>query len=162
MDIQILIGLLLTILPISELRIGLPVIIEYCVRNEISIWPYFLLVLILNIFIIFLIFIFFDFVHELFMKFRWYRNVIGHMLKRLQKKVSKVRSKMDKWGYLALMFFVAIPLPGSGAWTGALIAWIIGLDRLKSFVAITFGVIVAGLIIFLVSLGSLGLFNGFY
>ena len=60
------------------------------------------------------------------------------------------------------MFFVAIPLPGSGAWTGTLIAWIIGLDRLKSFVAITFGVIVAGLIILLVSLGSLGLFNGFY
>ena len=162
MDIQILIGLLLTILPISELRIGLPVIIEYCVRNGISIWPYFLLVLILNIFIIFLIFIFFDFVHESFMKFRWYRNAIGHMLKRLQRKVNKVRNKMNKWSYLALMFFVAIPLPGSGAWTGTLIAWVIGLDRLKSFVAIAFGVIVAGLIILLVSLGSLGLFNGFY
>ena len=96
------------------------------------------------------------------MKFRWYRNAIGHMLKRLQRKVNKVRNKMNKWSYLALMFFVAIPLPGSGAWTGTLIAWIIGLDRLKSFIAIAFGVIVAGLIILLVSLGSLGLFNGFY
>ena len=159
MDSQILIGLLLTVLPVSELRGGLPVIIEYCVRNEVSVWPYFFLVLILNILVIFLIFMFFDFLHEILMKTRWYRAVMGRMLKRLQKKVDKVEKKMDKWGYFALMFFVAVPLVGTGAWTGTMVAWALGLDRTKSFIAIATGVIIAGLFVLIF---SLGFFNGLY
>ncbi|MFH1521780.1 MAG: small multi-drug export protein [archaeon] len=159
MDIQILIGLLLTVLPVSELRGGLPIIVEYAVRNGVSVWPYFLIVLILNILIIFLIFMFFDYLHETFMKKKWYRDAIGRMLKRLHKKVGRVRSRMDKWGYFALMFFVAIPLPGTGAWTGTMIAWALGLDRLKSLVAIATGVVIAGL---LVLVFSFGLFNGIH
>ena len=159
MDTQILIGFLLTVLPVFELRGGLPVIAEYCVRNGVSIWPYFLIVLILNILLIFFIFIFFDFLHELFMKTKWYRTAIGKILKRMQGKVEKVESKMGKWGYFALMFFVAIPFPGTGAWTGTIVAWILGLDRLKSIIAIGTGVVIAGL---LVLIFSLGFFNGIY
>ena len=159
MDSQILIGLLLTVLPIFELRGGLPVVMEYVVRNGLSIWPYFILVLVLNILVILLIFMFFDFLHELLMKLEFYRKVVGRILERVQGKVDKVQERMNRWGYLALMFFVAIPLPGTGAWTGTLIAWVLGLDRWKSFVAIATGVIIAG---FLILLLSLGLFNGFH
>ena len=158
MDVQILIGLLLTILPVFELRGGLPVIVEYAVRNGVSVWPYFLIVLILNILLIFLIFMFVDFLHEMFMHVKWYRAVVGRVLRRLQRKVERLEYKMDKWGYLALMFFVAIPLPGTGAWTGTMAAWVMGLNRLKSSVAISAGVIIAGLIVLFLSLG----FFGFY
>ena len=157
MDVQILIGLLVTVLPVFELRGGLPIIIEYAVRNGVSVWPYFFLVLILNIAVIFLVFLFFDFLHGMFMELRWYRKVVGGILRRFQRKVDKVESKMDKWGYFALMFFVAIPLPGTGAWTGALVAWIMGLNRLKSFFAIAAGIVIAGFIILFL---SLGIFNG--
>jgi len=159
METQILIGFLLTLLPVFELRGGLPIIVEYVVRNGLSIWPYFLIVLILNILVIFLIFMFFDFIHKFFMKTKWYQNFIGHLIKRVQKKVRRVKNRMDKWGYLALMLFVAIPLPGTGAWTGTLVAWTMGLDRLKSFFAIAAGVIIAGL---LVLFFSLGFFNRLY
>ena len=77
MDLQILLGLLSTVLPVSELRVGLPIIVEYTVRNRLSVWPYFLIVLILNILVIFLIFMFFDFLHELLMKTETYRWVVG-------------------------------------------------------------------------------------
>lgn len=156
MDIQILIGLLLTVLPVFELRGGLPIIIEYVIKNNLSILPYFLLVLALNISVIFFIFLFLDFLHNVFMKWRWYAKIIGRILNRIQKKVDKIELKMNKWGYLALVFFVAIPLPGTGAWTGTIAAWIIGLDRLKSFIAIAMGVIIAGLLILLFSLGIFG------
>ncbi len=159
MDTQILIGLLLTVLPIFELRGGLPIIIEYLVKNNLSIWPYFLLVLILNISIIFLIFMFLDFLHEKFMRLRWYKKIIGKILLKIQKKADKIEIKMNKWGYLALMLFVAIPLPGSGVWTGTLVAWIIGLNRSKSFFAIAAGTIIAGLLVLLL---SLGIFAGFH
>ena len=156
MDTQILIGLLLTVLPVFELRGGLPVIVEYAFRHNVSIWPYFFIVLILNILVILLIFMFFDFLHEIFMNMKWYRVLIGRALKRLQRKADKIHKRMDKWGYLALMFFVAVPLPGTGAWTGTMVAWIIGLDRFKSFIAISAGIIIAGLFVLLF---SLGLFN---
>jgi uncharacterized membrane protein len=156
MDLQLLIGLLLTVLPVFELRGGLPVIVEYALSNGESVWPYFLIVLILNILVIFLIFLFFDFLHELFMRFSWYRKIVGHFLRRLQKKVDKLEKRMDNWGYLALMGFVAVPLPGTGAWSGTLVAWIMGLDRMKSFLAIASGIVVAGLLILLFSLGLFG------
>jgi len=159
MDIQILLGFILTVLPVSELRGGLPVIVEYTVRNGLSIWPYFLLVLVLNISIILIIFMFFDFLHELLMRTRIYRKIISGVLIRLQKNVDKVQRRMDNWGYLALMLFVAVPLPGTGAWTGTLVAWAMGLNRQKSFVAIALGVIIAGLLILF---ASLGFFSGIY
>ena len=158
MNVQLLLGFLLTLLPVFELRGGLPVIVEYTVRNNLPIWPYFLIVIILNILLIFLIFLFFDFLHKLFMRIKFYRKVVGKVLDRVQKKVDKVQKRMDRWGYLALMFLVAIPLPGTGAWTGTLVAWVMGLDRLKSFIAIALGVIIAG---FLVLFLSLGFFLGF-
>ena len=159
MATQILIGLLLSILPVFELRAGLPIVVEYALRNGLSIWPYFLLVLIANILAIFLVFVFFDFVHDALMRLKWYRVVVGRVLKRLQRKVVRVEDKMDRWGYFALMFFVAVPLPGTGAWTGGFVAWAMGLDRMKSFFAIAAGVIIAGLIVLLL---SLGIFGNFY
>lgn len=159
MDTQILIGLLLTILPIFELRGGLPIIMEYAVRNGLSICPYFLLILFLNIIVIIFIFIFLDFLHESFMKIRWYRRVIKRVLNRIQGKVRKIEKRTNEWDYFALMLLVAVPLPGTGAWTGTLIAWILGLNKVKSFIAIAIGITIAGLIMLLL---SLGLLNGFF
>ena len=158
-NVQVLIGLLLTVSPVFELRAGLPILIEYAVRNGVSVWPYFFLVLVLNIAVIFLVFLFFDFMHGMLMNVGWYGRVIGRVLGRLQRKVDKVKSGMNRWGYFALIFFVAIPFPGTGAWSGTLVAWVMGLDRVKSFFAIAAGIIIAG---FLVLLISLGFFNGFY
>lgn len=159
MDIQIWIGILISILPIFELRGGLPIVIEYSIRNGVSIWPYFFIVLALNILVIVFVFMFLDFIHNKFMKWKWYEIRMGRILKKIQIKADKVKSKMDKWGYLALTFFVAIPFPGTGAWTGCLIAWMMKLDRLKSFIAIATGITISGLIILFI---SLGIFNSLY
>jgi len=152
-DIQILVGLLLTILPTIELRAGLPVVVEYAIRNGVPIWPYFLIVIVLNVLLILFIFMFLDFLHDVFMRMKWYRAVIGGVLRNVQGKAEKIKNKMDRWGYFALMFFVAVPLPGTGAWSGAMVAWIMGLDRLRSFIAIAAGVIIAGSLMLLISIG---------
>ena len=158
MELQILIGLLLTVLPFIELRGGLPVIVEYTTRNGLSVWPYFFIVLVLNILVILLIFMFFDLLHKVFMSMGWYRKAIGKILSRLQKRVDKVQERMDRWGYFALMLFVAVPLPVRGAWSGSFIAWALGLNRLKSFLAISGGVIIAGLLVLFASFGFLSWF----
>ena len=55
--------------------------------------------------------------------------------------------KVGKYGLLGLMLFVAIPLPITGAWTGTIGAWVMGLDRKKSILFILLGVLVAGIVV---------------
>ena len=69
----------------------------------------------------------------------------------LEDKTLK-RDKIDKYGIWGLLIFVAIPLPGTGGWTGALLASLLHLDKKKSFIVISLGVFIAGLIITLLSL----------
>lgn len=157
MDKQLLFGLLLTILPISELRLGLPVVLDYALKNGQNILALFILVVLLNIGIIFFIYFFLDFLHEKFMKIKIYRKVIDKPLGRLRRKAKKFEEK-GRGEFIGLVFLVALPLPGTGAWTGCLVSWILGIDRKKSIPAISLGVFIAGLIILFSSLGIFSIF----
>ena len=75
----------------------------------------------------------------------------------LEKKVEKNKEKITKYGKWGLYIFVAIPLPGTGAWTGALIASFLSFKFKDSMIAITAGVLTAGLIMAIFSYGLLGL-----
>ena len=70
----------------------------------------------------------------------------------LEEKTLKKRDKIDKYGVWGLLLFVAIPRPGTGGWTGALLASLLHLDKKKSFGVIAVGVFIAGLIITILSL----------
>ena len=77
---------------------------------------------------------------------------------RIEQKIARHGRRFETWGELALIPFVAIPLPGTGAYTGALIAEFLGLNRLKSCLTIAIGVCLAGIITLLISLGLIKLF----
>ena len=68
----------------------------------------------------------------------------------------KKSGQIEKYGYWGLFLFVAIPLPGTGAWTGSLLSVLLGMDRKKSLFFIFLGVLTAGLIMSLVGYGVLG------
>ena len=67
--------------------------------------------------------------------------------------MDKFEKKYKAWGFLALTFFVAIPLPGTGAWTGCLLSWLLDLERKKSILAISLGVLIAGIFILFGTIG---------
>lgn len=83
-------------------------------------------------------------------------NVTKKFVNWLERKVEQKREQIDKYGYWGLVIFVGIPLPGTGAWTGALLAVMLGLDRKKSFVCILLGVLMAAAIMSILSYGILG------
>lgn len=85
--------------------------------------------------------------------FEWLKKVpvIKKPIIWLEEKTLKKRDKIDKFGVWGLLFFVAIPLPGTGAWTGSLLAALLHLDKKKSFGVICIGVFIAGLIISIAS-----------
>ena len=76
--------------------------------------------------------------------------------KWLYKKKDKHKNKIEKYGYYGLLLFVGIPLPGTGAWTGCLIASLLNLNRKKAFLATMGGIIMASIIMMIISYGILG------
>lgn len=156
MDLKLIYAIILTVMPVTELRAGLPLAISYAIDEGIPIIFIFSLIILLNILVIFFIFYFLDNLHKIFMNWEWYKRLFGAYLKKFQKKVDKFEEKYKSKGFFALCLFVAVPLPGTGAWTGCFISWILGLNRKKSILAISSGVIIAGIIILF---GTLGFIN---
>ena len=88
---------------------------------------------------------------------KWMRNskieFFNKIAKWLDEKVEKHKGQIEKYGYLGVVLFVGIPLPGTGAWTGSLIASVLEMDRKKTFIAVMLGIIIASIIMMLLSFG---------
>ncbi len=83
------------------------------------------------------------------------KRVLGEEADSGEDKLPEVRP-MSRSIFTALMLFVALPLPGTGAWTGALVASLFSLPKRSSFLAIALGVLICGIIMCLASYGVLG------
>jgi uncharacterized membrane protein len=70
----------------------------------------------------------------------------------MEKKALSKSAQIEKYGYFGLFLFVAIPLPGTGAWTGSLLSVLLGLKPKKSFLFIFLGVMTAGILMSVLSL----------
>ena len=71
----------------------------------------------------------------------------------LHKKIMKNKDSIEKYGFWGLVIFVGIPLPGTGAWTGAIIAAFLEMDRKKAFLGILLGMLMASIIMMIISFG---------
>ncbi len=92
--------------------------------------------------------------------FAWMRKVspkLDKIVVKMENKAFSKRDVIDKYGPWGLYLFVAIPLPGTGAWTGSLIAAMLDIPLKKAFPAVALGVITAGIIVAFVSYGSAAL-----
>ncbi len=89
-------------------------------------------------------------------KIKFFNNIYEKFVIRTRKKIS---DKVEKYGEFGLALFIGIPLPGSGVYTGALAAFILGLDFKKFLIATVIGVFIAGIIVTIVSVTGLELFQ---
>lgn len=110
----------------------------------------FIIAVIGNILPIPFILLFIDKIFAWLKKTRW-KNVV----EKLENKALSKSDQIKKYGKIGLFLFVAIPLPGTGAWTGALIASLFRMKIKDSLPWIFLGVIVAGLIMSLISFGMI-------
>ena len=84
---------------------------------------------------------------------KFFNKFFTYLFEHTRKKHN---GKFEKWGALALITFVAIPLPVTGGWSGALAAFVFGIPFKKALPLISFGIMIAGVIVMGL---SLGLFN---
>lgn len=140
-----LVVFIISVLPILECRLGMFTAI---VLLQMNAFKGFIISFLGNILPIPFILLLINWIFELLKKV----PKINKMIFWLEERTLKKRDKIDKYGIWGLLFFVAIPLPGTGGWTGALLASLLHLDKKKSFGVIAMGVFIAGLIISILSL----------
>ena len=151
---KILIVFLISMIPLVELRGAIPV----AVGMDLGLpeWLVLIVAIIGNTLPVPIIYLFARKVLEWGSKAKWkpFKKICDFCLKKGEKGGEKLLEKAGKHGtFFALFLFVAIPLPGTGAWTGTLAASILKLDFKRTIIAIIAGILVAGLIMLAVSLG---------
>jgi len=139
---------LIAMSPIFELRGSIPMALG---AYHLPVWSAFLISVAGNILpVIFILLLLESVSGYLSRHSRFFNRFFAWIFARTRKKHAK---KFESAKALALMIFVAIPLPLTGAWTGALCAFIFGIPFKKAFPAIVGGVVIAGVIVTLATLG---------
>jgi len=151
---KLLHAIILSLLPIAELRGGIP----YAVANGYSIPVAYIVCVISNMLVIPILFLFLETLHHQFYRIKPYRWVFDKWVIRTRKKAE---ANVAKWGYVGVMLFVAIPLPVTGAYTGTLAAWLLKLDKRRAFPYLALGVVIAGIIVSIATLTGIKAFEIF-
>ena len=136
-------------LPISEVRGGIPVAIAQGI-NPITA---FFLCVIANCIAIPITFLFLDYLHKFLINIELYRIFFERHLEKARKKLEKSIGANGE--FIALVLFVGIPLPMTGAYTGTLLAWFLNMDRKKAYLSITLGVFISAAIVTTIVLGGI-------
>ena len=100
------------------------------------------------------------YIRRIFALMRKYLPRLNGLVDKLEKKAHLKGKKVQKYQYLGLWLFVAIPLPGTGAWTGSLAAAFLGMRLKKAMPAVVLGVLTAGCIMLGLTHVGINLFSG--
>lgn len=139
----------ISMIPVIELRGGLP----FGVYNGLPVWAAFAAGVIGNMLPIPLILLFLRHI------FDWMKSFpkLGHIVEKLETKAHIKGKKVVRYRKLGLFILVAIPLPGTGAWTGALVATVLDINWKEAILPIFLGVITAGLIVMGITSGIINI-----
>ena len=145
--------MLVALIPIAELRASIPIALGY---YEMSIFEAIFWSVLADIFISAVIIYSIAPIYKFMCgRFKFIDKFFNWLFARTRKKFYK---KYETYGSLALMLFVAVPLPVTGAWTGSLASWLFDIPKKKALLYVSLGVIIASVIVTLISLGAFKIF----
>lgn len=142
---------LVSMVPVIELRGGIP----WGVAHGLSHFTAFLAAVAGNLIPLPFIVVY---IRRIFKWMRRHLSLFDRLLDRLEAKAHLKGRKVTKFKYLGLMIFVAIPLPGTGGWTGALIAAFLDMRLKKAMPSMLAGVLIAGVLIMGLTYGFTSIF----
>lgn len=147
---KILWVLFISMLPIIELRGAIPV----GAAMELSMWINYLVCIVGNLIPVpFILILIRKILHYMqTCKVPLFRKVSDFIIRKAEKN----KDKITKYATLGLFIFVALPLPGTGAWTGALVAAMLEMKFKNALISIILGVLTAGVVVTAISYGFLG------
>ena len=148
---QIVATFLVSMVPIIELRGAIPIGVGYGL-------PYWVAVMVSVIGNIVPVPFIILFIRKIFMLMRKWSEKLDTLVTKLEKRAESKSEVVQKYAFWGLFILVAIPLPGTGAWTGALVAAMLDMRLKRAFPAIAVGVIAAATIVTFVTYGADKLF----
>ena len=148
---KMLVTFILSMMPIGELRVGLPYGIALGLEYPLALVAALLGNMIPVPFII-------VYIKRIFVWMRRHMPVFDSFITKMENKANLKGETVEKYGPAGLLLFVAIPLPGTGAWTGAMIAALLDMKTEKAVPYIMLGVCIAASIMTLVTYGVIHLF----
>lgn len=137
---------LMSMVPVVELRGGIP----FGVGLGLGIWPAYCAAVVGNMIPVPFIIVF---IRRIFKWMRVGLPRLGNLVDRLERKAHLKGQKVTRYKYLGLLILVAIPLPGTGAWTGALAAAFLDMRLKNALPSIFLGVLLAGLAVSALTFG---------
>ena len=152
MILQYLIVFLISMVPLVELRLAIP----YAVGMGLPLVPSIIIAVVGNMIPVPFIFLFARRILEWGKDRKYIGKFFTWCLEKGEKGGRKLEEKAGRGLYVALLLFVGIPLPGTGAWTGTLAASILDMDFKKSVLFVLAGVLLAGAIMLAASFGVFG------
>lgn len=152
MFLKYLIVFFVSMVPLIELRGAIPI----GMASGVPLLPLYIIAIIGNMLPVPIIFLFARKVLIWGSDKKYIGKFFSWCLKKGESGGKKLKEKAGRGLFLALLLFVGIPLPGTGAWTGTLAASILDMDFKQSITAVMLGVILAGVIMGLASAGVLG------
>lgn len=143
--------ILVSMVPIVELRGGIP----FGVTLGLPVWAAYLAAVIGNILPVPFILVY---IRRIFQWMRRRLPRLNRLVDKLERKAHLKGQRVTKYKYLGLAVFVAIPLPGTGAWTGSLAAAFLDMPLRKAIPSVIAGVLIAGMAISILTYGVTSLF----
>ena len=140
---EFVLTILVSMIPVVELRGGIP----FGVAAGLPVWAAYLAAIIGNLIPVPFIIVY---IRRIFQWMRQHMPRLNSVVDKLEKKAHLKGQKVNKYKYLGLALFVAIPLPGTGAWTG--------MPLRKAIPSVVLGVVVAGFVISCLAYGITSLF----
>ncbi len=149
---DILLTFLVAMVPVVELRGAIP----FGVVRGLNLWTAIIASVLGNLVPVAFIILF---IRRIFAWMRAHMPKLDGLVTRMEKKAEKNRAAVEKYAFWGLAILVAIPLPGTGAWTGALVAAMMEMRLKRAFPAIVIGVVIAGVIVSIVTYGAQAIFS---
>ena len=148
---DILLTFLVAMVPVAELRGAIP----FGVVRGLNLWTAIIASMLGNLIPVPFIILF---IRKIFAWMRAHMPKLDGLVIRMEKKAEKNRAAVEKYAFWGLVILVAIPLPGTGAWTGALVAAMMEMRLKRAFPAIAIGVAIAGVIVSVITYGAQAIF----
>lgn len=143
---KMLLTFIMSMVPVIELRGAIPIGVGY----GLDLWFVVFLSIVGNFLPVPFIMLF---IRKIFAWMRKVNKKFASIVDRMEAKAAKHTDKVTKYGFWGILILVAIPLPGTGAWTGALVAAMMEIRFKTALPAIFFGVVIAAIIVTFVTYG---------
>lgn len=130
--------------PLGEAKVGIP----YGMHHDLNIYLVFVIAVIANILVFPFMMFFLETINKRLLRWHLYRKMALWIARRAKKGAAE---KIKKYGFFGLIFFVMLPIPGTGVYAGSIATYIFKIERKRAFLANAIGITLSSMIVWFIT-----------